>query len=496
MRRDADLASLPDQPGADQSAIPDTLKLGRQILSTLCNRIQGTITVPATLAASYNSGTGGPWISHDMVPLDPYPYARPLLGDDLAQDTPVAAEVTKDENGDALFFNRAMDYFERGDALRTSSYAGGDPDAPRFAPAAQFSPYLVAMRYSKMLRPKEKVVHGAVPFRTGHPQHATHWLVPRRRMAVPYQTSNFPARPSEDASDADKHRYAAFVAGVYLEDEVVEAAVEEAGVSLWDWLQGWLSRASPGHADPDRSFAAMVARIIANVDGRVQTAVETTAIFQLKRAQQRAAGVEPSGVQTSHDDDTGGPDEEAVFEDSDDDDYPAPYDAAAEPDRDPGNLLDDTSLPSKEPTAQEAYIANLLAPLTGVSLMAASTETAYGNDVAVPGSADAKAALQASTKDLAGFRQPLLPEEATDRRFVLMRDPADNVLKPAYSVVPRPPEPEPTHFFVKGKVPFAMLDAKPSIEDTIELFTLNHEQAVPFAVLAQALLNRVRPGLR
>ena len=36
-----------------------------------------------------------------------------------------------------------------------------------------------------------------------------------------------------------------------------------------------------------------------------------------------------------------------------------------------------------------------------------------------------------------------------------------------------------------------MLDTKPSIEDTIELFTLNHEQAVPFAVLAQALLNRV-----
>ena len=346
------------------------------------------------------------------------------------------------------------------------------------------------MHYCKAVRPLHKEVLGAVPFRPAHPQHATHWLVPRWRMAVPYHTSNFPAKPAEDATPEDKHRYAAFAAGVYLEDEVVQAALSS-GVPLWDWLQAWLGQASPCHDDPDRAFAACIARLLSNVDGRVQTSAEVDAAFVLRRATLRASGVEPSAVQISHEDDTGGPDNENVFEDSDDDSACA-HDAPEEPDRDPEDLIGDP-LPQPGPLPPEdTYISNLLAPLAGVSVNTAATDTVYDESVVVPGSDDARLDLQETLGKLKAFKA--LPEESApvDKRFVLLRDPVDNALKPAYSYVPRPPPPAPDHYFEPGKVPYVKLDRRPSIEDTIEVFTLKPEQAVPFAILAQALLNRVR----
>ena len=247
--------------------------IGRSIVATTANAVQGTLTVPFPLLAFYIIHGSDNFISHDFTPYPHFLYSKRRLAQSVADSAaagragaaatmaahaPAAAlldrietaaqqhagtsevevmhEEVTDANGGRNYVSALDDYVYRD--LRLS-----------FLPPFFFHMWFVKERQDKIFMEQQSDTYhgtGAPRFvlQSPHPQAATHMLRMRTAPVIPMWLHGLPNEvPSESSTATERDGYAAFVLGSFASDRVWRVEPGEPG-TLWAMYQAWLKDTS------------------------------------------------------------------------------------------------------------------------------------------------------------------------------------------------------------------------------------------------------------
>lgn len=293
-----------NQPSAD---------IGRSIVATTANAVQGSLTVPFPLLAFYIIHGSDNFISHTFTPFPHFLYSKYRLAltvtdtaaagqvgtaATLATHTPAAAlleriddvmeqhpstgevevlheEVTND-SGSRNYVSALDDYIYR-DAHLT------------FLPPFYFHMWFVKEVKDKIFKNQQRGEYrgtGAVRFKlqSQHPQASTHMLRMRATPLIPMWLHGLPNEvPSDASTPSERDTYAAFVLGSFASDRVWRTTPGEPG-SVWLQYRSWL-------ADTTCPFHSCTQQVLKNLQ----------AYFSTRRAQRQRSEVRAAALKAAQD---------------------------------------------------------------------------------------------------------------------------------------------------------------------------------------------------
>jgi len=544
-----------DDMAAGRMPITSLEQHARSLARKIINSLSASLTVTGTVAAQIVSGKGGPTMSHTVSFLNHGAYTSALLRyldrPHGQHDCAVDGELVMRPDGSATMHGRATDYVLRGTKLWTTAYMysdnpqlqtspgehngapGGAPRvcttahdrpaptgheecsiSPPSEPRIEFSPWVCSAMYNKVQR-KIVGIGSAIPFERGHPQWDTHCLVLHRHPRLPCFTAPTPMRPNEDGTEEAKERYAAFALAVFRDHRLVRR-----DVGLWKQLLDWEATSRKIPLSPLGMYARDCCRILQQNHTRM-----TAMAYSKTNAKEDAARslllrrevARNAGEELTVDDET------CVFTHGWTGGNSAGGLATGEAFMEnPGDLLagvEEDDQQGAHASAAAIYARDALGDLLDVGMGNATGTTEPGPGIVVVATRQQQDQLSMLGKRLKDARpvldgtqavmlagidggsddeydpQPPQQYRSDGRRYELRA--TTEVLQMGYWIwtgdtsVASPAATSPD-FSWEGKPVYQRLSYPPSIVDTILLFHLSDDQALPFAVWAEFLMAKVR----
>ncbi|EFJ39467.1 hypothetical protein VOLCADRAFT_100932 [Volvox carteri f. nagariensis] len=332
-----------------------------------------------------------------------------------------------------------------------------------------------------------------VALHPSHPLYLSHVLKHHPRPQYVLLGGSLPRRPTERTKPTDADEYYAFVLGTFKSHR---GAPVPPNLTVQQAYDEWWSELAT--TESGRRYQQCVAAILDNIEQDHAACAHHTEQYNQRRRKHKLPTEDPGGYRADDDDDGNAEAQDAHFETHPEtwpasdtqieqghpqQPRPAPtagLDLAATP---IGTLFDRTTA-----SGLYAYDAVVRCP---VPVLVSGHGTSASYLLHRVNAAD-MTALEEAARRLKRYTTNTTPQDGVepDRRLSLHRQTSS--VSPIVAIIEvegRAPEPVPA-----GKTPpYIRLPQLPTIEDTIHLFTLSPEQAVPFILMARYFDHRTEP---